>query len=96
MSGPLPASSRRHSRRRRPTCAKLPVPRVAVSFSGRESGHRLDSEAGADCDAVTVDPRDQPESAALLPESVLHYVLRTQESVILDDPMAQPPFAADP
>ena len=35
-------------------------------------------------------------TAAVLPESVLHYVLRTRESVILDDAAAQPPFAADP
>ena len=32
----------------------------------------------------------------MLPESVLHYVLRTRESVILDDAAAQNPFAADP
>ena len=35
-------------------------------------------------------------TAAVLPESVLHYVLRTRESVILDDAAAQPPFSADP
>ena len=33
---------------------------------------------------------------AVLPESVLHYVVRTRESVILDDAAAQPAFAADP
>ena len=32
----------------------------------------------------------------VLPETVLHYVLRTRESVILDDAAAQPLFAADP
>jgi PAS domain S-box-containing protein len=32
----------------------------------------------------------------VLPESVLHYVLRTRESVILDDAAAQPEFSADP
>ena len=35
-------------------------------------------------------------TAAELPESVLHYVVRTQESVILDDASAQNPFSADP
>jgi PAS domain S-box-containing protein len=30
-----------------------------------------------------------------LPESVLHYVIRTRESVILDDASAQNPFSAD-
>ena len=31
----------------------------------------------------------------MLPESVLRYVVRTQESVILDDASAQNPFSAD-
>ncbi len=40
--------------------------------------------------------RDQPVTATVLPETVLHYVLHTRESVLLDDAAAQPPFAADP
>ena len=35
-------------------------------------------------------------TATVLPESVLHFVLRTRENIILDDAMAQPPFAEDP
>jgi signal transduction histidine kinase len=35
-------------------------------------------------------------TAAVLPESVLHYVQRTRESVILNDAAAKPPFAIDP
>ena len=31
-----------------------------------------------------------------MPESIVHYVVRTQESVILDDASAQNPFSADP
>src|SRR5258708_37314666 len=57
---------------------------------------RIAAEASTGGDAVTVHPRDQPVSAALLPESVLHYVLRMRESIILDDATAQPLFAADP
>jgi PAS domain S-box-containing protein len=34
-------------------------------------------------------------TAAALPESVLHFVLRTHESVILEDAAAQEPFSAD-
>jgi len=34
-------------------------------------------------------------AATELPESVLHYVVRTQDSVILDDASAQNPFSAD-
>jgi GAF domain-containing protein len=35
-------------------------------------------------------------TAALLPETVFHFVVRTRESVILDAAAAQPLFAADP
>jgi PAS domain S-box-containing protein len=79
--------------------------RTAIEQAGAEHGllilprgaePRIAAEATTGGDAVTVHLRDQPVSAAVLPESVLHYVLRTQESVILDDAMAQPPFAADP
>ncbi|WP_166363555.1 trifunctional serine/threonine-protein kinase/ATP-binding protein/sensor histidine kinase [Pseudomonas akapageensis] len=37
-----------------------------------------------------------PVSAALLPESVLYHVLRTRESVFLDDAVAEASFCADP
>jgi PAS domain S-box-containing protein len=62
----------------------------------RESEPRIEAEATTDGDTVVVQLRDQPVTAAALPETVLHYVLRTRESVILDDAAAQPPFAADP
>jgi PAS domain S-box-containing protein len=35
-------------------------------------------------------------TASVLPETVLHHVLRTRENVILDDAATQPSFAADP
>ena len=47
-------------------------------------------------DPVVVQLRDQAVTASVLPESVLHYVLRTRESVILDDATAPSAFAADP
>ena len=34
-------------------------------------------------------------SAAVLPESIVHYVVRTRESVIVDDASAENPFSAD-
>ena len=79
--------------------------RTAIEQAGAEHGllilprgdePRIAAEATTSGDAVTVHLRDQPVSAAALSESVLHYVLRTQESVILDDATAQSPFAADP
>jgi PAS domain S-box-containing protein len=54
------------------------------------------AEARTAGDAVAVQLRDQTVTAAVLPESVLHYALRTKEIVILDDASAQNPFAADP
>ena len=38
----------------------------------------------------------QSVSAAAVPESIIHYVTRTQESVVLDNASAQSPFSRDP
>jgi PAS domain S-box-containing protein len=79
--------------------------RTAIEQAGAERGllivsrgaePRIEAEATTGGDTVVVELRDQPVTAAVLPESVLHYVLRTRESVILDEAAAQPPFAADP
>jgi PAS domain S-box-containing protein len=79
--------------------------RTAIEQAGAERGllilsrgaePRIEAEATTGGDTVVVQLRDQPVTASVLPESVLHYVLRTRESVILDDAAAQPAFAADP
>jgi PAS domain S-box-containing protein len=79
--------------------------RTAAEQAGAERGllilqrgaePRIEAEATTGGDTVVVQLGDHPVTAAVLPESVLHYVLRTRESVILDDAAAQPPFAADP
>src|SRR6202166_2697690 len=79
--------------------------RTAIEQAGAERGlliaprgaePRIEAEAATAGDTVVVELRDQPVTAAVLPESVIHYVLRTRESVILDDAAAQPLFAADP
>jgi PAS domain S-box-containing protein len=79
--------------------------RTAIEQAGAERGllivprgaaPRIEAEATTGGDTVVVQLRDQPVTGAVLPESVLHYVLRTRESVILDDAAAQPAFAADP
>jgi PAS domain S-box-containing protein len=62
----------------------------------RGAAQRIAAEATTSGDTVTVDLRDEAVAETVLPESVLHYVLRTRESVILDDAAAQSPFAADP
>jgi PAS domain S-box-containing protein len=47
-------------------------------------------------DRVIVHLRDEAVAEAMLPGSVLHYVLRTGESVILDDAAGQSAYAEDP
>ena len=61
----------------------------------REDGHRIEAEATTSSDKVTVVLRQASVSAADLPSSVFHYVLRTKEGVLLHDASAQNPFAAD-
>ena len=47
-------------------------------------------------DTITVELRDEPMAETLLPQSVVQYVLRTREPVILGDAAADQPFSADP
>jgi PAS domain S-box-containing protein len=79
--------------------------RTAIEQAGAERGllilsrgaePRIEAEATTDGDTVLVKLRDQPVTMAVLPEWVLHYVMRTRENVILDDAAAQPAFADDP
>jgi PAS domain S-box-containing protein len=67
---------------------------VLILSSGAEP--RIVAEATTSGDTVTVHLRDEPVTATTLPESVLRYILRSQESVIFDDASAQSsPLAAD-
>src|ERR1700736_2637443 len=78
--------------------------RIAVEHAGAErgllilfQGHQpqIASEATTGRGQVEVTRRQTVMSPAELPESVFHYVIRTRESVILDDALAQNPFSAD-
>jgi PAS domain S-box-containing protein len=78
--------------------------RTALEQAGAERGllirprgveQRIGAEATSKGDSVIVRLCDEQAGAAALPESVLHYVLRTGESVILDDPAAQSAFVED-
>jgi PAS domain S-box-containing protein len=77
--------------------------RTALEQAGAERGllilsrgaeQHVAGEATTRGDQVSVHLRDEPVSPDQLPASVLHYVMRTRESVILDD-AAHSPFAAD-
>jgi predicted ATPase len=79
--------------------------RTAIEHAGAERGllilprgaeQRIEAEATARSDAVIVHLEDEPVSEAALPESILQFVLRTEESVILDDASARHPFSTDP
>lgn len=81
------------------------VLRTAVEQAGAERGllilsrggeSRITAEATTGGDTVVVQQRDEIVTAITLPESVLHYVSRTNESVVLGDATAQNPFSADP
>ena len=79
--------------------------RTAVEQAGAERGLLLlrrdgeqwiEAEATTTCDAVTVQLRSERVAEGVLPVSVLQYVVRTRESVILDDAVGQSAFAQDP
>src|SRR5258705_3444765 len=78
--------------------------RIAVVQAGAERAllilprgqePRIEAEATTSGDTVTVRLVDETVTEPVLPESVLHYVLRTREIVILDDAAAQSPFGVD-
>jgi signal transduction histidine kinase len=79
--------------------------RTAVEQAGAERGllirprgveQWIEAEAKTGGDSVIVQLRDEQAGAAVLPESMLHYVLRTGETVVLDNAAAQSAFGEDP
>jgi PAS domain S-box-containing protein len=78
--------------------------RAAIEHAGAERGllilpeaneFRVEAEASTGADTVKMRLRGAPRADTALAESVVHYVIRTQEIVILDDASAQNPFSAD-
>jgi PAS domain S-box-containing protein len=78
--------------------------RIAIEHAGAERGLlillqgdtlQIEAEAKFDRETVGVTLRPEPVTSAALPESLLHTVIRTRQSVILDDASAQNPFSAD-
>jgi GAF domain-containing protein len=79
--------------------------RTAIEHAGAERGllilprgveRRIEAEATTRGDAVIVHLREATVAAAPLPASIVQYVVRTEDSVILDDAAVQNPFSADP
>jgi PAS domain S-box-containing protein len=83
----------------------ITIMRIAMAQAGAERSlliishgaePRIEAEATINGETVGVELRDEAVVQTLLPESVLHYVLRTRESIILDDAVSDSSFAGDP
>ena len=81
--------------------------RTAIEQAGAECGifivpgdtdspMRVEAHAAVTGNTVSVELCSRPLAQGTLPESVLHHVIRTRSSVILDDAVAQSPFSTDP
>jgi PAS domain S-box-containing protein len=79
--------------------------RAAIEHAGAERGLlivprgdklQMEAEATIGGEGVTVHLRDGTATPAALPESLVRYVMRTREIVILDDASDQTAFSADP
>ena len=78
--------------------------RTAIEHAGAERGllilprgveQRIEAEATTRGDTIIVRLLEAPVDEVAVPESIIHYVVRTQESVILDDASVQNPFSRD-
>jgi PAS domain S-box-containing protein len=79
--------------------------RAAIEHAGAERGllisprseeMQIDAEATTRGEDVIVQLRDGADTVGALPEALVRYAMRTQETVILDDASSQNPFSADP
>jgi len=79
--------------------------RLAIEHAGAERGLllfprdddvRIEAEASVSSSDVIVHQRDSPTTGAAVPDSVVRYVMRTHEHVILDDASGPNPYCADP
>jgi PAS domain S-box-containing protein len=79
--------------------------RAAIEQAGAQRGLligprndelQIEAEATTQGEDIAVHMRDGVRKASTLPESLVRYVMRTQETVILDDASTQTPFSADP
>jgi len=79
--------------------------RAAIEQAGAERGLlitprgeelHIDAEATTRGEDVIVQLREEAYTPAMLPEALVRYAMRTQETVILDNASSQNPFTADP
>jgi predicted ATPase/signal transduction histidine kinase len=68
----------------------------ALLLLPRDGVQRIAAQAMTGEGGLQVDLLDAPVAPYQLPESLLHYVLRTSETVLIDDALAGSDFGADP
>ena len=68
----------------------------AVLLLMEDGGHRVEAHALIDADGLVVHSRHEAAPEASVPHSVLRYVARVRESVILEDALAPNTFSDDP
>jgi PAS domain S-box-containing protein len=66
-----------------------------ILFLPHGEDYRIEAEARSSCERVTVRLRQETVTPSELPESVLRYVIRTRERVILDDASIENLFFED-
>jgi GAF domain-containing protein len=66
-----------------------------ILFLPHGEDYRIEAEARSSCERVTVRLRQETVTPSELPESVLRYVIRTRERVILDDASVENLFFED-
>jgi GAF domain-containing protein len=78
--------------------------RTAIEHAGAERGllilprdveQSIEAEAMTSGDTIIVRLREEFMAETEVPESIIHYVVRTQESVMLDDAASHNAFSAD-
>jgi signal transduction histidine kinase len=67
-----------------------------LMISPRNDELHIEAEAITRGEDLTVHLGGGADTAAALPESIVKYVMRAQETVILDDALSKNPFSADP
>ncbi|AKQ65930.1 Two-component sensor histidine kinase [Myxococcus hansupus] len=70
--------------------------RRGVLLLKRPEGLVIAAEGSVDSDGVVLEAPVPMESSSALPVSILHYVVRTGETVLLHDAAAEEPFSEDP
>jgi GAF domain-containing protein len=73
-----------------------PAPERGLLILPRGVEQRIEAEATTSGATILVRLRDAFVAEPEVPESIVHYVVRTQETVIIEDALTEGPFSGDP